>query len=899
MIKKISFLFLIFSTISLIKVFSGNNTESFWKNIPSLTAIPQEKIYLHFDKPFYAAGDHMWYRVYLVDASSHIANSKSAAVYVELIDNKDSVIVRQKIAPKEGIFSGSILLKDDLPEGIYIIRAYTNWMRNVGEDFFYTRRFFIGNSISSEVKSTIRYVFSDRKIEAIINFHQRNAPLSGKIITYVETTKDNSSRPKKLITDQNGAIRIEFNRTQIKNEKPMLSVRYEENTSKYTRAFPLMATNNFDVQFFPEGGELIQGYANCVGFKAIGSDGFSTEIEGAVYDDTGEKACSFKSLHLGMGKFYLLPEEGKKYYAIVKTTLGDEKRFALPLVKPKGYSLSLLDRRSKLMLSVLTEYLEPTDTLLLSAQSRGKVFFQTYITPNKHIFSFNKKELRPGIVQFLLTDTKFNPLSERLFFIFPEDSQKISLKVPKESFENRQKVTTRIIVKDKDDNPVKGSFSLSVTDATDVAKDETADNIINNLLLSSDLKGYIEQPGSYFNQDFTQAGEAMDALMLTQGWRRFDTSRALKAEKEKTPHYLEIGQEISGIVKTGLIPTPTKGTKVSIISTQNKYFDMQETDAFGRFSFKGFNFADSTIFTLQALRPKGLKNAVEFFMDTDSFPPISNHLSGQEQLPITMDTYLNATNDKFFYENGMKTIHLKEVEVVGKAKTNTIVDDLEFQVNFEDYVLSGTALKFYEGKPFRSLLHSLPGMQTWNENAIPDFEKMMNDDTISMDDMGPRFSINGTIYTYNDVQGIDVADLESVQVLRSFNSLAEKATYKNILIAINYKRGKSFFSSSNPNIIRFMPKGYAKKMEFYQPKYEVDAIRNNLTPDWRSTIYWQAAINTNEAGEAECSFWTADRNSPYCFVLEGIGEQGTICRYEETIPLFKDGYKMEIKSMFK
>jgi hypothetical protein len=899
MAKKISFLFFIFSAISLLKAFSGNNTESFWKNIPSLATLPQEKIYLHFDKPFYAAGDHMWYRAYLVDANSHIANSKSAAVYVELIDNKDSVIVRQKIVPKESVFSGSILLKDDLPEGIYIIRAYTNWMRNVGEDFFYIRRFFIGNSISSQVKTTVRYIFSDKKIEAIINFHQRNAPLSGKTITYVETTKDNISRQKKLITDQNGAIRIEFNRTQIKNEKPILSVRYEENTNKYNRDFSLPVTNNFDVEFFPEGGELIQGNANCIGFKAIGSDGFSTEIEGAIYDETGEKVCSFKSLHLGMGKFYLLPEEGKKYYALVKTTLGNEKRFNLPLVKAEGYALSVLDRRTKLIVNVLTENFPKTDSLLLIAHSRGKVFFQTYITQNKHSFSFNKKELRAGVVQFLLTDTKFNPLSERLFFIFPEDSQKISLQVPKESFENRQKVTARIIVKDKEGNPVKGSFSLSVTDATDVAKDETADNIINNLLLSSDLKGYIEEPGSYFNPDFSSAAEAIDALMLTQGWRRFDTSKALKGQKEKTPHYLEIGQEISGIVKTGLIPTPTKGTKVSIISTQNKYFDVQETDAFGRFSFRGFNFPDSTIFTLQALRPKGLKNAVEFFMDIDSFPPISNHLSGQEQLPVRMETYLNATNDKFFYENGMKTIHLKEIEVVAKARTNTIVDDLEFQINFEDYVLSGAALKFYEGKPFRSLLHSLPGMQTWNENAIPDFEKMMNDDTISMDDMGPRFSINGTIYTYNDVQGIDVSDLESVQVLRSFNSLAEKATYKNILIAINYKRGKSFFSSSNPNIIRFMPKGYAKKVEFYQPKYEVDAIRNNPTPDWRSTIYWQPTINTNEVGEAECSFWTADRNSPYHFILEGIGEQGAIYRYEETIPLFKNGYNMEIKLMPK
>ncbi|MEO7988114.1 MAG: TonB-dependent receptor plug domain-containing protein [Chryseolinea sp.] len=105
----------------------------------------QEKLYLHFDKPFYAAGETMWYKAYLVEASRHIQDSQSRVVYVELIDNKKNLVQRQVLFVADGVTFGDLQLSDTLSQGKYLIRAYTNYMKNVGEDFFFKKEFSVLN----------------------------------------------------------------------------------------------------------------------------------------------------------------------------------------------------------------------------------------------------------------------------------------------------------------------------------------------------------------------------------------------------------------------------------------------------------------------------------------------------------------------------------------------------------------------------------------------------------------------------------------------------------------------------------------------------------------------------------------------------------------------------------
>ena len=116
------------------------------------TAYPQEKLYLHLDKPYYAAGERIYWKGYLVDAVSHIPYTKSNFVYVELINRDDKVISKHKVRREQGGFHGSILLPADIPAGEYYMRAFTQWMLNAGEEYFYYRRLRIGKALDRSIQ---------------------------------------------------------------------------------------------------------------------------------------------------------------------------------------------------------------------------------------------------------------------------------------------------------------------------------------------------------------------------------------------------------------------------------------------------------------------------------------------------------------------------------------------------------------------------------------------------------------------------------------------------------------------------------------------------------------------------------------------------------------------------
>lgn len=870
----------------LLNLFSQSQTSPDWSLFPHIKIPQQEKLYLHFDKPSYVAGERMWFRAYLANADTHKPDTSSCAVYVELINNADSLIQRIKVPHKHGVFAGSLLLSDVLPEGTYTVRAYTNWMRNVGADFFYNQQFFVGNSLTSQVSSTVNYRFVDKKTAfAEIEFKQGDKALANKKISYYLNLSGNSKSPKTITTSGGGKISVEYNPSQIDIKKPLIHVAYIENTSQYERNIILPEKDDFDCQFFPEGGELIPFQSNCIAFKAVKLNGYSANVSGAVYDKNNNKLTDINPTHLGMGRFYIYPDSGMQYYALVKNADGLEKRFELPKVNPKAVALQITQLNGKIEVGVKAN-VKP-DSLFLLVHSRTAMICNRLIKDISHPLVFNKNELRAGIVSFYLADKRGRILSERVLFIRPNTLPKVDVQFDKQEYAKRELVNCKIKVVDEKGQAVAGSFSLAATDASDVELNPTATNLVNYLLLSSDLKGHIEEPNSYFDLANKHAEEQLDVLMLTQGWKRFNVQKILEG-KELTPvHFLEKGQAVSGLVKAGLLNKPKKGTLVHMLGPNINYFSSTETDSLGRFEFSGLQFPDSTIFTINAKQRRGIKDAVEVYADKDTFPELGQELLRPEKIKDISESQLEASKQKFFLENGYLTTQLKDFEVVASAYDAETVTETDYLSSTLDYEVGPDQINSYADKPLSVLLHSLPGMGTWTEYPPVDDSKFMDDDAADQAS-GPFFAWDGNVYSYDEVKHIYVGDLASIKVMKKMFGKS-KNKYDDKLFVLIFKKDKSLINSQyvEPNFARIMPLGYARNIEFYQPKYEVESVRNNSTPDWRSTLLWQPNVETDAQGEAVCKFYTADRPSKYNIVLEGITPAGEPCHFDAQYQLIK------------
>ncbi|HJV77101.1 MAG TPA: MG2 domain-containing protein, partial [Paludibacter sp.] len=669
-----------------------------------VTNFPQEKLYVQTDKPYYSAGEEIWFKAYLVNETTLESNSLSQFVYVELIDKMDSVLYRVKIKKDSTGFAGHIKLKSEIPSGTYSLRAYTYWMQNVGNDFFFSKNILIGNKIDDRISSKISYGTAvDGLIPATLTFiDAAQNPIAGKRIDIKQNWDSAKKKKFSMITAKDGTIKWQMAIDPKDDSKKDIQVSMDGEKYKTNISLPGFSSD-FDVQFFPESGNLLDNTLQCIAFKAIGKDGLSVGITGKVFTDKNEDICELSTLVKGMGKFSMKTQPNERYYALVKRANGIEKRVELPKTQTTGAAIQLVYNRGKILYKVTNQTQIPNESLYLLLHSRGKVFV---VQPLRDLEGQISESLLPaGIVSFSVIDSLGNAYCERLSFVRNFNFPAVSMQSDKPAYAKRELVNLNLKVLSPQGNPVKGNFAISVTDQKTVKQDSLADNIISNLLLTSDIKGYVEEPETYFVDNKTATREKTDVLMLTQGWRRFNTADIVKASYQPSKFYLEAGQVLSGKV-INLFNKPSKKCGIIMIPSYTSNIKLAQTDSLGRYSIDGIQFPDSSSFILKAKKKKTLGD-VEIIPDLDVFPkptvyiptPLKANVATVEQ-----DEYFKQSKEKYFTEGGMRVVNLGEVTVKAAKKETDFIDPF-FPSGFEDAKMTSEKLKQF---PDQDVLQILP-----------------------------------------------------------------------------------------------------------------------------------------------------------------------------------------------
>lgn len=830
-----------------------------------------EKLYIQTDKPYYSAGENIWFKSYLVNATTHTPNPQSKFIYVELIDKSDSVFQRVKIKKDSLGFAGRFVLPPEMPSGNYTLRAYSYWMRNAGEDYFFKKVIFIGNTIDDRVNPSITYGKPvNGKVIATITFKDANKnPIIAKQIIGKANWTGKTQKSYTATTDKNGTVSfpIEISASSYKNKA--LEVEFKDPQLKYQKRFFLPSFSaDFDVQFFPEGGSLLANSMQTIAFKAIGSNGLGIDVSGSVVDSLGTALCQFQSMNKGMGQIMLEAKAGQSYYAIMKAANGTEKKIELPHAKKEGVIIQLKPNHTKIYYQVLNKTNINTHSLYLLIHSRGQVMAIKQLDSLSLIGQISENLLPAGICSFSIVNAlNGSVLSERLAFISKPTTKAIKMNTDKTMYGKREPVNLNFSLIGKDSLPADGNFSLSITDSRTVIQDSLADNIKSNLLLTSDLKGYVEDPGSYFCGNSTQAHVKLDLLMLTQGWKRFEFTDMFKLKLAQPQYYMEAGQALSGKV-LNLLGKPSKNADIIMLSPGLKSgTKFTKTDSIGRFLIDGISFADSTSFILKAKKTKSFGD-VEIIPDPDDFPKASTFIPLKENAVAEAPAeYFSQIKEKYFYEGGIRMIGLDEVTVTAQKKDPNKEEN--YYSGMSDASVSADALDKMPGMSLLNILSTMSGVQVSGESV-----------TIR-GSMGPPMLM---------IDGMETEDLSELSYLTS-NDISDLAVFKganaaifgskggNGVITISLKKGVQLKAITPPSMAVIKPFGYQKSAQFYVPKYEVDSILKNSNPDLRTTIYWNPSLSTDKNGLITTKFPTADKPNDYTVTMEGISKSGEIYRY--------------------
>ena len=761
-----------------------------------------EKVYVHTDRDYYATGEDIWFKAYLVNGLSNYPTFSSNNLYIDLISPESKIMSREIIRLDNGMGVGDFKLTDSIPEGVYHLKAYTNWMRNFGDNFIFDKQ---------------------------ITIHS------------------------------------------VPGVKPVNpKVKGAGKRAKPTELEAVDIAQTYKINFFPEGGSMVDGVASVVGFKAEDAMGRGVKVSGDVTSAQGDVVGHFQSTDLGLGSFTILPIAGTKYQ--VKGLYKNSQAFSaeLPEVMGQGYAIHVINSDSANVQVIISTNQATLDkskgkTLTLATKHADKFQYEVKFALSDLQMSANipKAKLSAGVSSVILYDELLHPNCERLVYINKENV-KLTVVPDKASYAPKEKTTVTITATDSKNQPVKAEFSLAAIDGTVVPADES--NIAAYLLLQSDIKGRIENAAQYFDASNVNRFKQMDMLLLTQGWRDFVWKR-LQDSTLKLSYLPEAGFTVSGKLRSKLIDKPIPNGNITLYAPGakgNKFFNAK-TDQDGKYYLDGIELYGSQTLKLTATDMKGKKTGW-LFLDTlasDALAvkptPIYNEEPGAQ-----LDAFNKASSQRMMEANRFKVsnvVQLKQVNITDKAKTVTLMDETLQSFGYPEYAFDITKADNTYKDLEDFLVHKVPGAQT-NPDSAAGVMFFFGGHKVF-----PRFVVDKRedLFERIDYYSLTMDQINSVSV----RHLISMGGGDRILVYLSLK--PSAFEKKDFNLINEDVNGYYNARTFYAPNYEYSSTKS----DQRTTIHWEPMISTDEKGQATVSYYNADPKSKIRVVVQGLSDKGT------------------------
>jgi hypothetical protein len=871
-----------------------------------------ENLYLQTDKPYYTVGDTIWFKAYLLEAGSLLASAKSGIMYAELVNTSNQVVTAIKI-PIAGIGWGNIPLNANyIDAGNYTLRAYTRWMQNNVHHSFFSKVISVSNS---NPKSWLINYNPALSVQAnntqlalnmqIVQADKIPVSLENVQLSIKQGNKTISRTKLKTLID--GSLKANFNIPAKANLKG-LAVELAGGTEQKL-VFPVGITQPqaIDLQFMPEGGYMVAGLLAHVGFKAINQQGKGVDVEGFVYDSNKQQVATIKSLYKGMGAFDFTPVAGQEYTAVLNTAAGQQ--FKLPAVKPSGIAMHIVTRHlstgnyTAVGIEASADVMATQQTYYLLGQSRGKVCYAAALSFKNGAVQgrLPMDNYTTGAAIITLFNSQMQPLIERAFYVDKRDQLNVSVSSSKAFYGKRDSVLLDIIVTDVNNQPVQGSFSLSVTDDAQISSAFALSNSIKaQTLLQNNVKGDVETPGYYFENASATSMQALDNLLLTQGWTGYNWEDVFKPG---TPllYTAEQSQAITGKV-TNMFNKPLVNSKLLLMSTKPFITMDTVTNKQGRFSFASLPVIDTaTTFIIQARNARGKSFNVGIEVDDVKpavFPSVFNHV-----MPwfINTDTImLHNAKSSIVQQNSVQgvvagtllkavTVNAKKVvkqssNLNGAGNADLIFDEKDmFEAN--QMTLLGVLEKQVKG--FRD--GPIPKVQQTREYWVGFNRVKLIIDGVDIDRFFEPSSMAYAHYYYvkafldyysaTDIKGIEIMNSSKYSNSYNFRFLTPEELmamgvdqYAYIEVTTWSKSGP--FMKATPGIYTYRYKPFSLPKQFYRPRYTTTAPTQ--LPDLRSTIHWEPNLVTDGNGRATVSFYSADNAGKYTYTLEGADLNGHV-----------------------
>lgn len=836
---------------------------------------PDEKVYIQTDKTYYRQNENLWYKAYLLNSTDNKPSEVSNILYVELKDPKGNIIEKHEHKTENGVCDGNFLFTANMAGGLYTLSGYTKWMTNRGDEFLFRKEITVQKVITPRLLLKLDFekraygpgdeVTGILMVSDLRNNKTTNSSVKSEIKIGGKTVQTISGKTL------GGESKIRFNLpSDLKTSDGLLQIIVTEKgiSESISRAIPIILSK-INLSFYPEGGELIENVNGRVAFEGLNEFGKGADVSGVIIDDDDKLITRFESFHLGMGAFEFTPKTGKNYYAKIEKPYGINSRIVLPKPKQSGYSLNLKSKNEKS--AIWTVHAPAEAKIALVGQTQGIVYYKKRISVKSgyNEISVNLKDFPVGTAVFTLFDENEKESCERLVFVNPQKGLRIKLETDKKNYEPQEEVKLSIKTLDKDNNPVSANLAMAVVDEQLMAMtDDKQDNMLSYVLFSSELKGKIQEPFFYFDNTRPKAKEAIDYLMLTHGWRRFDW----KDIREETPRNIREQAEYIGSIYGCLknaTGNPVQGIVYLMECEGERRIAKVTTDTLGKFTFYNADFTGNILLTTKL--PNFINIETRRSEDTD------NNAAGVIDLNNKQDIGKIARILLKEYEFPVIEEDLKFMEMAEFKNFNMVLRDDEklqeeiiipmamqkrkniavaaIQPEKEDERHNNKGLDFHD--------KDMAGVMI-NTNAVNRGKniKVKKDNDKQIIIFRGEALDNKENHTVADL--VNIEDIRLITVSKSRQGIPTKYKQTDNTVYINTQKVKRDSPQNKQKYSGF----YLPKRTFYVPSvFDQETYNPELD---NSTVYWNANITTDKKGKAELTFKNNNTSSSFRITAEGI-----------------------------
>lgn len=677
---------------------------------------------------------------------------------------------------------------------------------------------------------------------------------------------------------------------------------YELSSSMENR--PSETEEKLNVRFFPEGGQLVEGVTSQVAFKAESKNGGNIELSGTIYSKEGTEITSFETLHDGMGHFEYTPSDQP---AIAKVSFqGKKYEFTLPQALPNGYVLSTVSNAGALLVRVSCNAATPQDTLAVFISHQGRPSIHQLIScradaPQEFILPTRK--LPAGVLQVSLINRAGNTLCERFVFANPRAPLQISTEGLKEVYAPYAPIRCELQVKNAKGEPVSGELSVSIRDGVRSDYLEYDNNIFTDLLLTSDLKGYIHQPGYYFASPSPRKQTELDVLLMVHGWRKYDMSQAISTAPFTPLQLPEAQLVLNGQVKSTILKNKLKDIALSVIVKKDDQFITggTVTNENGRFTIPVEDFEGTTEAVIQTRKVGKERNKDASILIDRNFSPAPRAYGYKELHPEWKDlAYWQQKAESFdsLYMDSIRKVEglyvLDEVEIKSKRRQGSNMATKISEKSIDAYydVRRSVDVLRDNGK----IVTTIPELM---EKLSPQFYWDRTNDKHTYRQKPICYIMDNHILSETETQMMltEVDGLASIIISKGTGGIDDDLIQNTKMSEVTDSTGVDISKLDRYSVFYLIPlprrdvlnksqsavlgtrqtviQGYTRPLEYYSPAYPTKELYMDKV-DKRRTLYWNPSVQADENGKAVIECYNNQYSTPLIIQAETLGKDGQI-----------------------